>query len=93
MKLKKILLSVAFLLVANFASAWTVRYYNNDSKKHTMEVRSNGTTQKIEFGASTTSSTSVQTSASEIEIKTECGWVKVKDGAKISIKNGCIKIE
>jgi hypothetical protein len=93
MKLKKILLSVAFLLVANLASAWTVRYYNNDSKKHTMEVRSNGTTQKIEFGASTTSSTSVQTSASEIEIKTECGWVKVKDGAKISIKNGCIKIE
>lgn len=51
------------------------------------------TTQKIEFGASTTSSTSVQTSASKIEIKTECGWVKVKDGAKISIKNGCIKIE
>lgn len=93
MKLKKILLSVAFLLVANMASAWTVRYYNNDSKKHVMEVRSNGTTQKIEFGASTTSSTSVQTSASEIEIKTECGWVKVKDGAKISIKNGCIKIE
>lgn len=93
MKLKKILLSVAFLLVANLASAWTVRYYNNDSKKHVMEVRSNGTTQQIEFGASTTSSTSVQTSASEIEIKTECGWVKVKDGAKISIKNGCIKIE
>ncbi|WP_298119026.1 hypothetical protein [Flavobacterium sp.] len=93
MKLKKIILSVAFLLVANLASAWTVRYYNNDSKKHVMEVRSNGTTQQIEFGASTTSSTSVQTSASEIEIKTECGWVKVKDGAKISIKNGCIKIE
>lgn len=93
MKLKKILLSVAFLLIANLASAWTVRYYNNDSKKHVMEVRSNGTTQQIEFGASTTSSTSVQTSASEIEIKTECGWVKVKDGAKISIKNGCIKIE
>ena len=29
----------------------------------------------------------------EVEIKTSCGWVKVKDGAKISIKDGCIKIE
>ncbi|MNJ92079.1 hypothetical protein D3C87_97350 [compost metagenome] len=86
-------MSVAFLLVANIASAFTIRYYNNDSKKHTMEVRSNGSTQKIEFSASTTSSASVQTSASEVEIKTECGWVKVKDGAKVSIKNGCIKIE
>lgn len=93
MKLKQILLSVAFLLIVQVASAFTVRYYNQDSKSYSMEVRSNGTTQKIEFGGSTTSSTSVQTSASEVEIKTECGWVKVKDGAKISIKNGCIKIE
>jgi len=47
---------------------------------------------KIEFNASTSGSTSVQTSASEIEIKTECGWVKVKNGAKITIEKGCIKI-
>jgi hypothetical protein len=93
MKLKMLFMSVAFLLVANIAGAFTIRYYNNDSKKYTMEVRSNGSTQKIEFSASTTSSASVQTSASEVEIKTECGWVKVKDGQKISIKNGCIKIE
>jgi hypothetical protein len=93
MKLKMIFMSAAFLLLANIASAFTIRYYNNDSQKYTMEVRSNGSTQKIEFSASTTSSASVQTSASEVEIKTECGWVKVKDGAKISIKNGCIKIE
>mgnify|MGYP006180544887 CR=1 FL=1 len=86
-------MSVAFLLVANIASAFTIRYYNNDSKSYTMEVRSNGSTQKIEFSASTTSSASVQTSASEVEIKTECGWVKVKDGAKITIQNGCIKID
>jgi hypothetical protein len=93
MKLKMTLLSFAFLLVANIASAFTIRYYNNDSQKYTMEVRSNGSTQKIEFSGSTTSSASVQTSASEVEIKTSCGWVKVKDGAKITIKNGCIKIE
>lgn len=93
MNLKKLMLSATFLLIANFASAFTVRYYNNDSQKYSMEVRSNGSTQKIEFSASTTSSTSVQTSASEVEIKTACGWIKVKDGAKISIKNGCITIE
>jgi predicted glutamine amidotransferase len=57
-----------------------------------MEVRANGSTMKIEFNASTSGSTSVQTSASEIEIKTECGWVKVKNGAKITIEKGCIKI-
>jgi uncharacterized protein YxeA len=93
MKLKTILLSVAFLLIANFASAFTIKYYNTDSKNYTLEVRSNGSTQKIEFTSSTSGSTSVQTSASEVEIKTSCGWVKVKDGAKISIKDGCIKIE
>mgnify|MGYP001225181202 CR=1 FL=1 len=93
MKLKKLLLSVAFLLVVNLASAFTIKYYNKDSKNHTMEVRSNGSTQKVEFNSSTSGSTSIQTSASEVEIKTACGWVKVKDGAKISIKDGCIKIE
>jgi predicted glutamine amidotransferase len=93
MKLKMIFFSVAFFLVANVASAFTIRYANNDSQNYTMEVRSNGSTQKIDFTSSTTGSSSVQTSASEVEIKTSCGWVKVKDGAKISIKNGCIKIE
>jgi hypothetical protein len=93
MKLKLLFLSLALIAVSSVASAFTIRYYNNDSQKYTMEVRSNGSTQKIEFSASTTSSTSVQTSASEVEIKTNCGWVKVKDGAKVSIKNGCITIE
>ena len=93
MKLKLIFLSVAFIFLANVASAYTIRYYNKDSQKYTMEVRSNGSTQKVEFNASTSGATSIQTSASEVEIKTSCGWVKVKDGAKITIKNGCITIE
>ncbi len=91
--MKTLFLTLVALFVVNIASAFTIRYYNKDSKKHTMEVRSNGSTQKIEFNSSTTSSASVQTSASEVEIKTECGWVKVKDGAKITIQNGCIKID
>lgn len=93
MKLKMAFMSVAFLLLANVASAFTIRYYNKDSEKYTMEVRSNGSTQKIEFSGSTTSSASVQTSASEVEIKTKCGWVKVKDSSKIIIKDGCITVE
>ncbi|MFT6283109.1 MAG: hypothetical protein ACJA0U_003251 [Salibacteraceae bacterium] len=67
MKLKMMFLSLAFLLVANVASAFTIKYYNKDSKNYTMEVKSNG-------------STSIQTSASEVQIKTSCGWVTVKDG-------------
>lgn len=91
MKLKT-LLSAAFLLIATIASAFTVDYYNKDSQKYTMEVRSNGSTQKVEFSASTSGAASIQTSASEVEIKTSCGWVKVKNGAKITIKDGCIKV-
>lgn len=58
-----------------------------------MEVKSNGSTQKVEFNSSTSGSKSIQTSASEVEIKTSWGWVKVKDGAKVTIKDGCIKVE
>lgn len=93
MKFKTLFLTAALFLVVNLASAFTIKYHNNDSKNHTMEVRSNGSTQKVEFTSSTSGSTSIQTSASEVEIKTSCGWVKVKDGAKVSIKDGCIKIE
>jgi hypothetical protein len=93
MKLNKLFLSAAFLLVTTIASAFTIDYYNKDSQKYTMEVKSNGSTQKVEFSASTTGATSIQTSASEVEIKTSCGWVKVKNGAKITIKDGCIKVE
>jgi len=93
MKLKKTLLSLALLFAVNIASAFTIDYYNKDSQKYTMEVKSNGSTQKVEFSASTTSAASIQTSASEVEIKTSCGWVKVKDRSKITIKDGCIKID
>lgn len=91
--MKSLFLTLVTLFVINVANAFTIRYYNKDSKKHTMEVRSNGSTQKIEFNASSTSSATVQTSAKEVEIKTECGWIKVQDGAKVTIKDGCIKID
>lgn len=92
MKLKT-LFTAACLVVTTIANAFTISYYNKDSKNYTMEVKSNGSTQKVEFNSSTSGSTSIQTSASEVEIKTECGWVKVKNGAKVTIKDGCIKVE
>ena len=46
MKLKSVFVLV-FLLVVNIASAFTIDYYNKDSKKYTMEVKSNGSTQKV----------------------------------------------
>ena len=93
MKLSTLVLSMAFLLVSTIASAFTIDYYNKDSKNHVMEVRSNGSTQKVEFTSSTTGATSIQTSASEVEINTSCGWVKVKNGAKVVIKDGCITVQ
>ena len=93
MKLKLMFLSLAFIFLANVANAFTIKYYNKDSKNHTMEVKSNGSTQKVEFRSSTSGSTSIQTSASVVEIKTSCGWIKVKDGAKVTIKDGCITVE
>jgi hypothetical protein len=92
MKLKSFL-SGALVLAVSLANAFTISYYNKDSQKYTMEVKSNGSTQKVEFNSSTSGSASIQTSASEVEIKTSCGWVKVKDGAKVTIKDGCIKVE
>lgn len=92
MKLKT-LFTAAFLVITTIANAFSINYYNKDSKKYVMEVKSQGSTQKVEFSASTTGAASIQTSASEVEIKTSCGWVKVKNGAKITIKDGCIKVE
>lgn len=90
--MKTFILTLVTLFIVNIASAFTVRYHNKDSKDHTMEVRSNGSTQKIVFNSSRTSSATAQTTAKEVEIKTACGWVKVKDGANITIKDGCITI-
>ena len=93
MKAKLIMLFAVMFLAVNIVSAYSVRYYNKDSKSYKMDVKVNGSTKTIEFKASTTSTASVSTSSDKIEIKTECGWVEVKNGSKIEIKNGCISIQ
>lgn len=92
MKLKTIFFVVC-LLITTLANAFTIHYYNKDSKNYKMEVKSQGSTQSVEFTSSTTGDTSIQTSADEVQIKTSCGWVTVKNGARITIKDGCITVD
>ncbi|MCI5056675.1 MAG: hypothetical protein MRY83_11235 [Flavobacteriales bacterium] len=85
------ILSVGMLFTMA-ANALTVRYYNKDSENYEFKVKCNGSTKSVEFGSSRTSSTSIQ-SCSEAVIYTECGEVTVKDGDKITIKDGCITVD
>lgn len=93
MKAKTLALSLLFLFVTSIVSAFSVPYYNKDSKTYTFEVKINGSTREITFNASTSGTASCPPSADKCEIKTSCGWVEVKNGQKISIKIGCITIE
>lgn len=90
--MKTIILS-ALLFAATIASAFSVPYSNKDSKTYKWEVKLNGTTRTIEFKSGTSGTASIGMSASKVEIKTECGWVKVEDGDKVIIKDGCLKID
>ena len=78
--------------VSEVARAYSIPYYNRDSKSYTFEVKINGSTREITFDASKTSTAHCPPTADEAEIKCSCGWVKVKNGQKIEIKDGCIKI-
>ena len=82
-------LMVAF--AASSLAAVTIHYYNKDSKSYTFKVKVDGVTKEVTFDASKTSDVTIQCGASEVIIITNCGEVRVKQGAKIEIKDGCIK--
>lgn len=92
---KKLLLSLAAGLLFSIGAQATVylKYYNNDSESYTFEVKIGGSTTEVDFKGSTTSSVTIQGGSEECEIKTECGWQKVEDDDKITIKDGCISID
>lgn len=93
MKKKLFTLAVALLFIVSFVQAGvTLRYYNKDSKTHTMEVKISGSSKTVEFGSSRTASVTIQGGSSECVIETSCGKVTVKDGDNIEIKDGCIKV-
>jgi hypothetical protein len=71
----------------------SIRYENDDSKTHTMNVTIGGSTTTVEFGSSRTATVTIQGGASTCVIETSCGKITIKDGAKVSIKGGCIKVQ
>ncbi|MEZ4936729.1 MAG: hypothetical protein R2799_03965 [Crocinitomicaceae bacterium] len=91
MKLKMMML-VAVFFVTTFVSAYSVPYYNKDSKTYTFKVKINGSTREITFNGSTTGTAHCPPTADIAEIESSCGWVKVKNGQKITIKDGCITV-
>jgi len=92
--MKRILFTgmVALLLCAQTFAAVTIRYYNKDSADHKFSVKMNGSTKSVEFGKSRTATTTIQGSDKSAKIMTKYGEIEVKDGARIEIKDGCIKI-
>lgn len=91
-KIFTLVLVLSMFSLASFANV-TLRYYNKDSKTHKMDVKISGSSKTVEFGSSRTSSVTIQGGGNEAYIETSCGRIKVKDGDKIVIKNGCITIE
>tara|TARA_B100000678_G_C18081799_1_gene451032 strand:+ start:336 stop:626 length:291 start_codon:yes stop_codon:yes gene_type:complete len=91
--LKATLFSVLFFCTMVVNAAVTIRYYNKDSKTHKFEVKIAGSSKTVEFGSSRTSTVTIQGGDDEAQIKTDCGWVTVKDDAHITIKDGCIEID
>jgi hypothetical protein len=91
--MKKIVISTALVLtfgINTFASVY-IKYYNKDSETHTMSVKMNGSTKTVEFRGSTSGATTIGGSGTTAIIETKCGNVEISDGAKIEIKDGCIK--
>ena len=89
---KRLLTIVVLFFLTSIASAYSVPYYNKDSKSYTFEVKINGSTREITFDGSKTSTAHCPPGADYAEIKSECGWIKVKNGQKVLIKDGCITI-
>lgn len=69
-----------------------IQYYNKDSQSHKFKVRIGGMDKEVEFDSSRTSSVTIQGGGDVCVIETKCGKIEVKDGAKVEIKDGCIKI-
>ena len=93
--MKKQILILIFVLTAFSQQAFSsvyIKYFNQDSKTYTFEVKIAGSMTKVEFGSSRTSSVTIQGGSSECIIYTPCGEIKLSSDVKITIKNGCISI-
>jgi hypothetical protein len=91
--MKKVILAIGLLSVfgINAFASVTINFFNRDSQVWTWKVKIDGLTKEIVFNGSTTSKLTIQGSATKATVQTKCGEVEVSDGAKIEIKDGCIK--
>lgn len=92
--LKALAICTALLFfVSTVNAAVTLRYYNKDSKQHTMTVKMSGSTKKVTFESSRTASVTIQGSSTKCTIVTSHGSVEVEDGDNIEIKDGKITVK
>lgn len=91
--MKKLILAIGLLGVfgINTFAAVTINYFNRDSQVWTWKVKIDGLTKEIVFNGSTTAAITIQGSGKKATVQTKCGEVEVSDGAKIEIKDGCLK--
>jgi hypothetical protein len=91
--MKKLILSASLLMLAaqGFCSVF-IQYENKDSKAYTMKVRIDGTDKEVKFDNAAAAVT-IQGGNKTCVIETPCGKIEVKDGAKVYIKDGCIKMK
>jgi len=83
---------IALFFLSSMVRAYSIPYYNRDSKTHTFEVKINGSKYEITFTSSTTGTASCSPGADVAEINCACGWVTVKNGQKVEIKDGCVTV-
>lgn len=91
--MKKLVLFAALMLFTGnaFCSVF-IEYENKDSKVYTFKVRIDGTDKEVKF-ENATAAVTIQGGNKTCVIETPCGNVEVKDGAKVYIKDGCIKFK
>lgn len=96
MKKQLLFVMLAVVFMATTAATYysfTLRYYNKDSRSYTFRAKMGGSTVKVTFGSSRTSSVTLQGSGSKAVISCKCGDVEVSSGDKVEISNGCIKVQ
>lgn len=92
-KFTGILIALAILFTSAMAwAAVTVRYYNTDSTSYEWDATCSGSSKKVKFKGSTTSSTTIQGSG-PCTVHTPNGDVELSGGEKIKIEDATITIE
>ncbi len=86
-----ITISLLFISSTVFAGV-TLRYYNKDSGSHSFRVKICGSSSSVTFGGSRTASTTIQ-GCSNATIYSNCGSVSVRNGDRVEIRNGCVKVQ